>query len=155
MTTAKAVYSRSGGYSVIHRDHRSGLEDKVSEQLKDADIEYEYEQYYLQYEIPAKTHKYTPDFVLANGIIIETKGIFDVDDRQKHLLIKQQYPYLDIRFVFTNSKTKISKQSKTTYASWCEKHGFLYSDKYIPSAWLAEEAKAVDGLTKRKQKGSE
>ena len=35
---------------------------------------------------------YTPDFVLPNGIIIETKGRFTVADRRKHLLIKKQHP---------------------------------------------------------------
>ena len=44
--------------------------------------------YYIQYEKPATKHKYTPDFVLPNGIIIEAKGIFEREDRQKHLLIK-------------------------------------------------------------------
>ena len=52
---------------------------------------------------------YTPDFVLPNGIILETKGQFISDDRRKHKLIKQQHPDLDIRFVFTNSKSKLSR----------------------------------------------
>jgi hypothetical protein len=51
-------------------------------------------------------------------------------------LVKQQHPELDIRFVFTSSKSKISKNSKTTYADWCIKHGFKYSDKIIPDEWF-------------------
>jgi hypothetical protein len=84
---------------------------------------------------------YTPDFLLPNGIIIETKGMFTVADRRKHTLIKKQHPELDIRFVFENSKRRISKASKTTYAAWCEKHGFLYADKLVPDAWIQEEKK--------------
>jgi hypothetical protein len=60
------------------------------------------------------------------------------DDRQKHLLIKQQHPEYDIRFVFSNSKSKLNKESKTTYADWCNKHGFQYADKLIPVDWLKE-----------------
>lgn len=64
-------------------------------------------------------------------------------DRLKHLEIKAQHPALDIRFVFSNSNQKISKTSKTTYAAWCEKHGFMYADKSIPESWLKESKKEV------------
>lgn len=117
---------------------RSGLEDNVAKQLKDAGIDYKYEEIKYEYEEPATKHKYTPDFVLANGIIVETKGRFMPDDRKKHLLVKQQHPELDIRFVFTRSKSPINKGSKTTYAMWCEKNGFKFADKLIPKEWLDE-----------------
>ena len=51
-------------------------------------------------------------------------------------LVKEQHPKVDIRFVFSNSKNKISKISKTTYAMWCKKYGFKYADKHIPKEWL-------------------
>lgn len=54
----------------------------------------------------------------------------------KHLHIKAEHPDLDIRFVFSNSKQRISKTSKTTYADWCLKHGFQYADKEVPKEWL-------------------
>src|SRR3546814_6931922 len=72
---------------------------------------------------------YTPDLILKNGIIVETKGIFDVDDRRKHELIKAQHPGLDIRFVFSRSKSPIRKGSKTTYADWCAKRGIPFDRK--------------------------
>jgi hypothetical protein len=87
---------------------------------------------------PATQHIYTPDFRLPNGIFIETKGRFVLEDRKKHLLIKQQSPELDIRFVFQNAKNKLRKGSKTTYADWCTKNGFQYCEGTIPSEWLAE-----------------
>jgi hypothetical protein len=121
---------------------RSGLEEKIAEQLTQMEIPFEYENITIKYLKPAKASRYTPDFVLHNGIIIETKGRFMVDDRQKHLLIKEQHPDLDIRFVFTGSRSKISKASKTTYADWCDKHGFLYADRFIPDAWLLEPKKS-------------
>lgn len=115
---------------------RSGLEEKVAQSLKAKGIDPKYEQEKITYTVPARKATYTPDFRLPNGIYVETKGRFVVADRQKHLFIKAQHPELDIRFVFSNSKAKISKTSQTTYAMWCEQHGFLYADKEIPSEWL-------------------
>lgn len=117
---------------------RSGLEEAVAEELISKGIGFTFEEIKIPYVKPSKPAKYTPDFVLENGIIVETKGRFLTEDRQKHILIKDQHPDLDIRFVFSNSRTKISKRSSTTYAMWCEKNGFLYADKEIPEAWLKE-----------------
>jgi hypothetical protein len=123
---------------------RSGLEDKVAAELIAGGHAYEYEKLKIEYVKPARKAKYTPDFkILSNGIIVETKGRFLTEDRQKHLLIKSQHPAYDIRFVFSNSRTRISKASKTTYGMWCETHGFLYSDKSIPTSWLHEPPKGI------------
>ena len=122
----------------IAEGYRSGLEETTSEHLKAKGIEFKYEELVIVYNEPAKTRKYTPDFELPNGIIIETKGRFLTADRQKHLLVKQQNPQLDIRFVFSNAKAKLSKISKTTYADWCIKNKFLYANKEIPDEWLRE-----------------
>lgn len=145
MTTRRAAYSK------MHRHnkgtYRSGLEEVNSDLLESFFIDPKYEQFYLEYVVPESRHKYTPDFVLPNGIIIETKGIWDAEDRKKHLLIKQQHPELDIRFVFSRSKTPIYKGSKTTYASFCEANGYLYADKKIPEEWLKESPKSIpDGV---------
>ena len=115
--------------------YRSGLERTLAEQLEQAKVPYKYEGERIAYT-DTRPHKYTPDFTLPNGIRIEGKGIFDADDRTKHLLIRQQHPSVDIRFVFSSSKRRLSKTSKTTYAAWCVKHGFLYADKCIPKEWL-------------------
>ncbi|WP_218016223.1 hypothetical protein [Sphingomonas asaccharolytica] len=117
---------------------RSGLEDKTMEDLAVRGVPYRYEEVRVSYEKPASRHKYTPDFILPNGIIVETKGIFEVADRQKHELVKAQHPGLDIRFVFSRSKSPIRKGSKTTYASWCAGRGIPFSDKVIPQAWIDE-----------------
>lgn len=117
---------------------RSGLEDAFAAQLQAAGVSYTYESFKVHYVSPERKHTYTPDFRLPNGIIIETKGRFMVADRQKHLLIQAQHPELDIRFVFTRSKTPISKTSTTTYADWCRKNGYLFADKAAPEAWLKE-----------------
>ena len=121
----------------IKYGYRSGLESKVSEQLSKAGVDFEYESFKIEYEVH-EARKYTPDFRLPNGIIIETKGRFIAADRKKHLLIQQQHPELDIRFVFSNSKAKLNKGAKSSYGDWCQKHGFLYSDKWIPESWWEE-----------------
>lgn len=113
------------------------------DELNNAGADYSYEKHRVDYTSAPVLHHYTPDFVLGNGIIVETKGLFSVADRQKHLLIQKQHPDLDIRFVFSNSRTKIRKGSKTSYGDWCEKHGFVYADKYIPLDWLSEPKKGM------------
>jgi hypothetical protein len=115
---------------------RSGLEEKIAKQLQEAGVKVEYETTKIRYIVPESLHTYTVDFVLPNGIMIETKGRLVVADRKKHILIKEQHPELDIRFVFQNSKNPIRKGSKTTYADWATKHGFKYADKEIPDEWL-------------------
>lgn len=118
---------------------RSGLEDKIAAKLTKDGVAFEYEKLVIEYVVPARKAKYTPDFVLLdNGIIVESKGRFMVADRQKHLFIKAQKPDLDIRFVFSNSKQRISKASMTTYGEWCVKNGFKYADKDIPQEWIDE-----------------
>jgi len=117
--------------------YRSGLEEKVAAQLDELSVKYKYEDFKISYQVN-EVRTYTPDFELPNGIIIETKGRFVAADRKKHLLIQKQHPFLDIRFVFSNSNAKISKNSKTSYADWCNKNGFMYADKLIPKEWLEE-----------------
>lgn len=117
---------------------RSGLEQAVQEDLSARGVPYRYEEEKVRYTKPASAHTYCPDFILPNGVVIETKGIFSPEDRKKHELIKAQHPGLDIRFVFSRSKSPIRKGSKTSYADWCVKRGFLYADKLIPPAWTEE-----------------
>jgi hypothetical protein len=117
-------------------DFRSGLEYEVAKQLEDAGVTYEYEETKVEYQKPPSN--YLVDFELPNGILVETKGRFKPADRTKHLLIKQQHPELDIRFVFSNSQNTLSKKSSTTYADWCDKNGFKWADKQIPKDWIDE-----------------
>ena len=156
MTTAKASYAKLGAHRQRYASkYRSGLEGKLEFQLENEGIKANYEEYKIDYIVPASKHKYTPDFVLPNGIIIEAKGIFDAEDRAKHLLIREQYPHLDIRFVFYNSRKTYSNKAtvnKLTYADWCEKHGFLYADRWIPEEWFNEEQKSTEGLVAKTTK---
>ena len=116
---------------------RSGLEERTAKYLKKLKVKFTYENLKIRWQ-DLRYRTYTPDFVLANGIIVETKGRFITSDRQKHLMIKEQHPDLDIRFVFSNPNSKLYKGSKTTYADWCDKHGFKWAKEEIPLEWIKE-----------------
>jgi hypothetical protein len=117
-------------------NYRSGFEAKLAHQLQRGGVSFQYESIRLEY---TKTATYTPDFILPNGIIIEAKGVWTVEDRTKHLLVREQHPHLDIRLVFMNASNKIRKGSDTTYAKWCEKKNILYANKTIPKSWLSQQ----------------
>lgn len=121
---------------------RSGLEKKVADFLREHKVEFSYECDKIHYKVPESDHVYTPDFRVKTRsgklILIETKGRFLLEDRKKHLLIRAQYPNLDIRLVFQNPNAKLDKRSKTTYCMWAEKHGFQWAGKCIPEEWLNE-----------------
>lgn len=126
---------------------RSGLEDRFIQELEEYGLDPNYEAKKFEYIIPESKHSYTPDFPLSPHIVIETKGRWVVEDRQKMLLIKEQYPEIDFRIVFYNANQKIKKGSKTTYAMWCDKHGIKWANRTIPSEWVEE---IFDDLAKSK-----
>ena len=119
---------------------RSGLEKRTADFLNKRKVKFQYEEVKLKWQ-DLRMRTYTPDFVLSNGIIIETKGRFISSDRTKHLFVKAQHPELDIRFVFSNPKAKLYKGAKSSYGDWCDKHGFKYAKETIPVEWLKEKKK--------------
>lgn len=120
----------------IKNGYKSGFEYDTALQLESKKIKFKYESEKVSFTVPEKKRTYTPDFFLPNGVIIETKGRWTLEDRKKHLLIKDQNPNLDIRIVFQNENQKIRKGSKTSYADFCTKHGILFASKEIPEDWL-------------------
>ena len=113
---------------------RSGLEERVADLLVDLGVKYEYESKKVPYIIQ---HCYTPDFILPNGVWLECKGYWDSKDRKKIKEVIKQNPDIDLRMVFQAPYNTISKKSKTTYASWCEKLGIKWcSFATIPIEWL-------------------
>ncbi len=114
---------------------RSDYELSVAKYLAEQGVKYEYEAHKLVYYPKPKV--YIPDFYLPdNDIYIEAKGFFRPSDRRKMLAVKEQHPELDIRFVFMRNNL-LSKNSKSTYGDWAEKHGFqwcIYPN--IPPDWF-------------------
>jgi hypothetical protein len=134
--------NRWSAFNTVRKEtgYRSGLEAEIAKDLKGRKASFLYEPKRLYYV--HRTH-YTPDFILRKqAIIIEAKGEFTSADRKKMRLVKEQYPDLDIRMVFSNPNTLIGKKSKTTYAMWCERHGFPYAKGRIPEEWLKHKPKA-------------
>lgn len=129
--------------------YRSGLEVKNAAHFEAHGFPVHYEAARVKYTVPARIASYSPDFPMTwNGIVIETKGVFSTSDRQKHILLKNEHPDLEIRFVFSNPNSRISKQSSTTYSAWCDKHGFQYAKSLVPVAWMKEppEAKRMSAM---------
>ena len=122
--------------------YRSGLEKEVAAYLRKTQKKVRYEVLKVEWE-DLRYRTYTPDFVLDNGIIIETKGIFDSEDRRKHREIQRQHPELDIRFVFSNAKAKLYKGAKSRYFNWCDQHKFQWANRVIPEDWLKEKGKEI------------
>ena len=119
------------------------MEEVVYHYLTNENCAFKYESFKVTYFQPEVKKTYRPDFPIKGSFIIETKGAFNSADRKKTKLVKKQNPKLDIRFIFSNSKTKIGKKSLTTYGKWCELFGFKYhciqsTKKPFPDEWLNE-----------------
>ena len=123
--------------------YKSGLEHTVAEQIKTADYPLNYETETLNYVVPERKAKYTPDFIFTkrNGqlIYIETKGRWTSIDRAKMKHVLASNPGIDIRMVFQTPSQKISKGSPTTYEAYALKLGIKHvAKKDIPAEWFAE-----------------
>ena len=139
MTQRKRQQQQAASTTKRSSKYRSKFEASVAKNLDDNKIKFSYETINIDYIISSS---YCPDIIFDNGIICEIKGLFRKEERRKHLAIKAQHPTLDIRFVFQNSKTKLTKaKGSLTYAKWCERHGFLYADKIIPPEWYEHKGK--------------
>lgn len=118
--------------------YRSKSEERVAGHLNDLGVAYLYEPKAakVSYKIE-RTALYLPDFLLLDSnIILEVKGYLSPSDRSKYIRIKTSNPDVDIRFVFDRASNKLNKDSKTTYAEWATKHGFLWCEKIIPPTWI-------------------
>ena len=142
VTKDPLIYNK-GRYRIARKyGYRSGLEVDQIQKLKSLGIDFGYESEKIHFVQPAKKRSYTPDIVFkkkdGTKMYIELKGEWVRDDRLKHVMIHEQYPGIDIRYVFTRSTDKISKVSKTTYGDYCTDRGWLYADEEIPAEWLNE-----------------
>lgn len=80
----------------------------------------EYEPTVIPFVQPEVKRKYLPDFRIKENVFIETKGKLALEDRKKHLWIKEQHPEITIIFLFQNSQNKLTRRSNTTYGDWCD-----------------------------------
>ena len=116
--------------------YRSKYEAAVAASVLERGFAFKYEAQSFGYTITAR---YTPDFFLPNGVVVETKGLFGSDDRRKMLAIKDQYPLLDIRLCFMNAQLKLSKAPNSlAYWQWAERHKFPWCHGHIPTTWFTD-----------------
>lgn len=146
---------------LFETNYRNPSEKFLGALLDDAGIEFAYEGTKLPYDVPAREAKYLPDFqITRTNIILEYKGWFGrsgAKERQKLILLKEQYPELDIRLVFSDAKKRIYKDSKTTYAMWADEHGFKWCEvnrtrgkTSLPQSWINEMKGETNGKRKRR-----
>ena len=123
-------------------NRRSKLEQQFEAMLKEFDVQYDYEITKVPYIVPESNHTYTVDWTILKGLLIETKGyLADSTERKKYVLIKEQHPELDLRFVFGDPNKKCGGM-KTTHAQWADKHGFKWcsiKDTEQIRQWITED----------------
>lgn len=77
--------------------------------------------------------RYTPDFFLSNGVIIEAKGRFTPKDRKIAIAMRDQGRGIKLLFQFDN---KLSRKSKSRYSDWATKNGIDFAIRTIPEHWV-------------------
>ncbi|MBY5371811.1 endodeoxyribonuclease [Rhizobium leguminosarum] len=101
--------------------YRNRFEAKIAKTVPPT---FAYESTRLPYTLECQ---YLPDWIdIHNKEIIEAKGLFDASDRRKMKAVREQYADWTITIVFQNPDAKITKQSLTSYAEWCEKNGIQW-----------------------------
>jgi len=111
---------------MANEKRRSKLEERFEKLLQDNGAEYSYETVKVPYIIPESNHKYIVDFTTKNNIQWELKGyLSDYAERRKYILVKEQNPDIDLRFVFDNPN-KLVGGAKMTHSAWAVKYGFTY-----------------------------
>lgn len=136
------VWPTAWGWGTIRLRKRAiSYRSKLEKDLADGPLRgVAYEAVRLPYTLPVA--RYTPDFILPNGIAIEAKGVFTGKDRTKSLLVREQHPGLELRFIFMTPYKVLSPSSMTTYAIWCDKNGFEwchYKDHETIRQWIDEK----------------
>ena len=88
-------------------------------------------------------HTYTSDIKVwpldgSAPFLVEVKGYWPSEDRNKWLKMWQQNPREDIRLAFQKPNTPLRKGARTTYAQWADKHGIKWCDVGtggLPAEW--------------------
>lgn len=84
---------------------------------------------------------YTPDWKISDTVYVESKGHLTQANRSNLIAFKQQHPEVEIILLFADSRNKLYRGSKTTYAEWAEKHGFRWADwnkHKFPEKWFTD-----------------
>ncbi len=141
---------RSNGY-------RSLFEERLALGLQKRGVDFSYETERFNYTV---VHHYTPDFILANGVLVEVKGYFTSADRTKHLKVRECNPTLDIRFCSRTLKTSSTKKARRATATGAKSMGFNGAKSntrrmgFINTHLPCEECGSSDGLAVNEDESS-
>ena len=87
----------------------------------------------IEYIIPARKAKYTPDFKRREGHVLEAKGRFrTAAEAKKYIHIRDSNPDIEIEFVFENPECPMPGArrrrdgTKRTMREWAEENGFKW-----------------------------
>ena len=116
------------------KEHRSQLEDQVEKSLSAQGFSPSYEVDKFNYVLH---RKYTPDFRVGD-VYVEVKGWWPSAERTKFLAVVMNNPGLPIFVALQRPHMTLSKQSKTTYAKWCQKHGIAWCPVPIPKDFMQQ-----------------
>ena len=96
--------------------YRSKFETRVITKLKRRRVKFIYEKERIHFTQPAVERSYLPDLYFPQtNIYVELKGLFTLDDRKKHLWLRESTPDYDIRFCFHSCvATNITGKSTKT-----------------------------------------
>ena len=128
---------------------KSRLEYNIAMSLWRRGIEFEYERESWEYHADVykglcahcgghdivSVRKYTPDFFLPNGIVVETKGRLDSSTRTQLLAVMESNPDKELVLVFARDNW-MTKAHKNRYSDWCLKHKIDFHVGDIPDEWL-------------------
>ncbi len=117
--------------------YKSKFEAQIAAEIGDR-VQYEPDK--LKFVQPPAQRVYIPDWKIADGVYIESKGKFTLDDRKKMAWVKEQYPRYRFYLLFQNAYNRITKRSRTTYAEWAENNGFEWGHfpDGIPQHWFEQ-----------------
>lgn len=133
------------------KDFRSDFEWHVATDLYERKIDFSYETVELPVNQDVYKGKcttcgsdrvysvraYTPDFLLPNGILVETKGKFVPANRTKMLAVIKTNPDEDVRMLFMRNNY-LTKKKAGTYGDWCGRNGIKWAVGRVPEEWLNE-----------------
>lgn len=115
----KRIPSNKTGYREdMGSGFRSAWEANIARLLTYNNIEWSYETKSYRIEGKTKGSYYFPDFFLKNNILLEVKGFWDNDSRQKVMLFSEQYPDYRLMLIDSDIYFDLDNEYKAIIPNW-------------------------------------
>lgn len=110
--------------------------------FKSIPFEYEKQSFILKDNDSKRSYK--PDFFLANNLIVEVKGFWDIDSLKKVSLFKEQYPEYDLKIIDQDMFSHLAQLYENKISQWEACETKIKSEKvYVVGVQRLERKKAV------------